>query len=111
METQRSFKIKGGHSPLLPVVLSSHLATSCPYEAQPVPISPRQVDAHAAYFGRQQENEDRGVVVEVVYQTGPLADGRRAIHPVVSQPGILDRPLHDVQHLLRLCEEQGSMPL
>ena len=52
--------------------------------ARSAPVSAGQVDAQAAHFGGQQEQEDAVVAVEVVNQPSAHRHIGGAVHPVVS---------------------------
>lgn len=76
-----------------------------------LPIRASEIDANASNFGCQQEDEDGWVVIEVINKASSGSHGRRAIHAVICQAGILDATLQDVQHLLRLRKQQSAMAL
>ena len=76
-----------------------------------LPVSSSQVDTQATNFGGQQENKHILICVEVIHQAGSEADRRGAIHAVVAVARPLHTPLQDVQHLLRLCEQQRPVAL
>ena len=76
-----------------------------------IPVGSSQVDTQATDFGGQQENKHVLIGVEVIYEAGSEADRGGAIHAVVAVASPLHTPLQDVQHLLRLCEQQRPVPL
>ena len=76
-----------------------------------LPICACQVNAQATHFGGEQEHKDFLVGVEVIDQACSEGNWGGAVHAVVAVARPLDTPLQDVQHLLSLSEQQGSVTL
>ena len=62
-------------------------------------------------LGCEQEQADAVVIIKQVDHRLSTLDCRIAIHPQVREFMLLCELLDDVQHLLRLCEEQRTVPL
>ena len=76
-----------------------------------LPVGSSEVNTQASNFGGQQEHKHFFIGVEIIHQTGSEADRCGTIHAVVAVAGPLHTPLQDVQHLLRLCEQQRAVAL
>lgn len=81
------------------------------YHHMGLPVCASQVDTQPTHFGGEQKHKHLLIGVEVIHQARPLTDRSGAVHAVVAVASILHGLLQDVQHLLRLSEDQGSMAL
>ena len=75
------------------------------------PVGSCQVDTQTTDFGCEQKHKDVFIGVEVINKAGSEADRGGAVHAVVAVARRLHASLHDVQHLLSLCEQQGAVAL
>ena len=70
-----------------------------------------QIDAKTADSRREQKHEDVWIAVEVVDHAKPHGQRHGAVHAVVAQASVADVALDNVEHLLRLREEQRLVAL
>lgn len=70
-----------------------------------------QVYAKTTGSGGQDEDEDVGILVEVVYQILSLLDRSLAVQTEISVTSDLEILLHDVHHHGELGEYQDSVPV
>ena len=74
-------------------------------------VSAREVDADAADARGEEEEEDGGVAIEVVDHAEALRHRHGAVHAVIREARVANVALNDVEHLLRLREEQRLVAL
>ena len=75
------------------------------------PVRARQVDPETPNLRGEEKHEDVVVAVELVDESHAVTHRGRPVHSPVRVPGPRDRRLEDVQHLLRLAEQQAPVPL